>query len=88
MFVQVLKQRTGLMGSYTVILLKLLLNFLVFVFPFCRKMQELSGEATPIVLIVMSNYLDDDDGDEDVMSVANDDCGDHDDESDLRFFSR
>ena len=46
MFVQVLKKRTGLVGSYTVILLKLLLNFLIFVFPFCREMQELSGEAT------------------------------------------
>ena len=48
--------------------------------------RERAG-LSPIALIMMSNYLDDDDGDEDVMSVANDDCGD-DDESDLRFFSR
>ena len=46
MFVEVSELRTGPVGSSTFVLLKRLLNFLLFVFPFCRKMKELSGKAT------------------------------------------
>ena len=42
---------------------------------------------SPIALIMMIDYLDDDDGDAGVLSVANGDGGGE-DESDLRFFSR